>query len=94
MDDVNTLLEGIERDLALTKWLQVPLGAGYPHNPDAEMYTGTGARWTHNLYAWPDNGKVLCDGTASSSLSGIVIRYPPEIAIQALQLVIAGGLRK
>ena len=34
------------------------------------------------------------DGTASSSLSGIVIRYPPEIAIQALQLVIAGGLRK
>ena len=88
----NTYLESIEQDLPSVKWVRIVSDKVPLSEVKAEAYCGIGTRWTHNLIIWFDNMKDQCDGAASGPI-GIVIRYTPEIAKQAMQLVVERGLR-
>jgi len=95
--NVRTIVEDIQQDLPSVKWSRtVTEMGGKPFSiQGAEAFGGTGIRWTHNLIIWTESGEDRCDGAVVSLMEakGLIVRYTPDLAKQALKMIKDGGLR-
>lgn len=87
------LVEDVRRDLLITTWKPADSEAPPFSVPGATAYAGTGKRWTHYLITWIRGTDVRCDGAATNrvEVKGLIFRYTPELAQQALKLIKNGG---
>lgn len=85
--NTQTLVEDIAADLVSVKWAKTtPTGKLFSHE-NAETYSGTGERWTHNLIIWKDGEIERCDGAVVALGSPLIVRYTPTIAQAAMKAV-------
>ena len=85
--DTQTLVEDIAADLASVKWEKTTPSSKLFSPENAETYSGTGERWTHNLIIWKDKDVERCDGAVVALQSPLIVRYTPTIAQAAMKAV-------
>jgi hypothetical protein len=87
--NVTDILKDIKNDLEFVRWSK--MDAEFPGTAGAQAYVGTGPRWTHRIVTWSGGSGERCDGVAVLVTDGFVVRYTPELAVEAMKSAKAGG---